>query len=89
MPVGDVDVLHLARVHQGLELAIGNGLDLLALDPPLLNEQDGEHGRDHIPGVELGLLVHRSRFLVGRQGAAEWRHGSASSLCNRSEAAAV
>jgi hypothetical protein len=62
--IGDDDVIDLAVLEVGLELAVGDRLDLLVLLPKRLQQQDPQHGRQRIPEVVLDLLIHASSLAM-------------------------
>src|SRR5246127_614811 len=56
--LGDRDLLDLVFVEQGLEPAVRDRRQLGALQIKALNEQHQQHRRDHVPEMDLLLLLH-------------------------------
>ena len=57
--LGDQQIVDLALLEILPELAVRQRLGLLRLLKDRLEQQHAEHGDDDVPGVEIGLLVHR------------------------------
>ena len=56
--LGDRDLGDLAVVEQGLEAAVGDRGPFRALKIKTLNPQHAENGGDHVPEIDVNLLVH-------------------------------
>ncbi len=55
---GDDHFAQAAVLQVLLELAVGDGLDMLRLRPEVLKHDDSEHRQDHIPQVDLHSPIH-------------------------------
>jgi hypothetical protein len=54
--VTDVDISNPPSINHLLELTVGDGVDLSAFDPPVLDRKNRQHRRDQVPAVDLRIF---------------------------------